>query len=158
MDFDPASSATVGRGNKEASRTVHAVQLGREKRRAFAETHGGGGSGLRPHCARTPSSNGVEAATGGGKPDRDFRCAVTQTACPRVGNLTEYGWVIPKGMPHVARLGRIRRSPPKPLPESARAILRVLIAILRALDEQIAVLDAEIDQRASEAVCKARAK
>ena len=34
------------------------------------------------------------------------------------------------------------------LPQGARAILSVLIATLRALDEQIAVLDAEIVRRA----------
>ena len=64
------------------------------------------------------------------------------------GHLTEYGWVIPKGVPHMARLIERIEDPAELLPEGARAILSVLIATLRALDEQIAVLDAEIVRRA----------
>jgi transposase len=64
------------------------------------------------------------------------------------GHLTEYGWVIPKGVPHVARLIERVEAPGELLPEGARAILSVLIATLRALDEQIARLDAEIVRRA----------
>ena len=64
------------------------------------------------------------------------------------GHLTEYGWVIPKGVPHVARLIERVEDPGELLPEGARAILSVLIATLRALDEQIAGFDAEIVRRA----------
>ena len=64
------------------------------------------------------------------------------------GHLTEYGWVIPKGVPHMARLIERIEDPAELLPEGARAIFGVLIATLRALDEQIAGLDAEIVRRA----------
>jgi transposase len=56
--------------------------------------------------------------------------------------------VIPKGVPHMARLIERIEDPAELLSEGARAILSVLIATLRALDEQIAVLDAEIVRRA----------
>jgi transposase len=55
------------------------------------------------------------------------------------GHLTEYGWVIPKGVPHVARLIERLEDPAELLPEGARAILCVLITTLRGLDEQIAL-------------------
>ena len=64
------------------------------------------------------------------------------------GHLTEYGWVVPQGVPHVARLIERIEDPAEPLPEMARASLRVLITTLRALDEQIAGLDAAIARRA----------
>ena len=64
------------------------------------------------------------------------------------GHLTEYGWVIPKGVPHVARLIERVEDPGGLPPEGARAILSELITTLRALDEQIAGLDAEIVRRA----------
>jgi transposase len=64
------------------------------------------------------------------------------------GHLAEYGWVVPQGVPHVIRLIERVEDPAEPLPEMARASLRVLIAILRAVDQQIAGLDAEIARRA----------
>jgi transposase len=66
------------------------------------------------------------------------------------GHLTEYGWIVPKGVPHVTRLIARIEDPDEPLPERARAIFRVLIATLKALDEQIAILDVEIAQRAKQ--------
>ena len=60
----------------------------------------------------------------------------------------EYGWTTPKGLAHVARLIRRVEDPADPLPQGARAILKVLVATLRSLDEQVAGLDREIGRRA----------
>ena len=72
----------------------------------------------------------------------------TQTINALRGHLAEYGWVVPKGVPHVARLIARIEDPAEPLPDGARPILQVLVATLRGLDQQIAVLDAEIALRA----------
>ncbi len=64
------------------------------------------------------------------------------------GHLGEYGWIAAKGAPHVARLIERVEDPGAALPDSARPILRVLVASLRGLDQQIAVLDTEIARRA----------
>ncbi|HEY2533264.1 MAG TPA: IS110 family transposase [Xanthobacteraceae bacterium] len=66
------------------------------------------------------------------------------------GHLTEYGWVVPKGATHVPALIEQIEDPNCQLPESARIILRVLIASLKSLDENIAVLDVEIGRRSKE--------
>ncbi len=71
----------------------------------------------------------------------------TQTINALRGHLTEYGWVIAKGVPHVARLIERIEDPDTALPPSARSVLRVLVATLRGLEEQIGVLDAEIVRR-----------
>jgi transposase len=60
----------------------------------------------------------------------------------------EFGWVIPTGLPHVARLIARIEDPSETLPDAARSILLMLVSTLRALDVQVAVLDAEIGQRA----------
>jgi transposase len=54
------------------------------------------------------------------------------------GHLTEYGWVIPKGVPHMARLIERIEDPAELLPEGARAILSVLIVRRRCCVEWIA--------------------
>ncbi len=59
----------------------------------------------------------------------------------------EYGWTTPKGLPHVARLIRRVEDPAETLPPEARAILKVLVATVRSLDEQVADLDREIARR-----------
>ncbi len=66
------------------------------------------------------------------------------------GHLTEYGWVVPKGTAHVATLIGQIEDPNCSLPESARAIFKVLVTSLTSLDESIAVLDSEISRRSKE--------
>jgi len=66
------------------------------------------------------------------------------------GHLTEYGWVVPKGTAHVATLIGQIEDPNCSLPESARAIFRVLVTSLTSLEESIAVLDSEISRRSKE--------
>jgi transposase len=66
------------------------------------------------------------------------------------GHLTEYGWVVAKGTAHVATLIDQIEDPNCHLPESARAIFKVLITTLKSLDENIAVLDVEINRRSKE--------
>lgn len=51
------------------------------------------------------------------------------------GHMTEFGMVVAQGPMHVARLIAIVGDPDSDLPESARVVLEVLIAELRALDE-----------------------
>jgi transposase len=63
------------------------------------------------------------------------------------GHLTEYGWVVPKGTAHVATLIGQIEDPNCSLPESARAIFKVLITSLTSLEESIVVLDREISRR-----------
>ena len=72
----------------------------------------------------------------------------TQTINALRGHLAEYGWVVPKGVPHVDRLIARVEDPAEALPPAARSILLVLVSTLRTLDQQIAVLDAEITSRA----------
>src|SRR6202012_2363451 len=57
------------------------------------------------------------------------------------GHLTEYGWVVAKGATHVPLLISRIEDPNRDLPESARATFKVLIATLKSLEENIAVLD-----------------
>jgi transposase len=64
------------------------------------------------------------------------------------GHLAEYGHVVPQGTAHVASLIALVEDPNSAVPESARAILRVLIGTLDALEKQLEALDAEISQRA----------
>lgn len=72
----------------------------------------------------------------------------TQTINALRGHLAEYGWIVPKGVPHVERLIARVEDPAEALPPAARTILLVLVSTLRTLDQQIAVLDAEIASRA----------
>jgi transposase len=66
------------------------------------------------------------------------------------GHLAEYGWIAPKGVCYIERLVRRIEDPAEDLPEAARTILKVLVQTLRALDEQVAVLDVEIARRAKQ--------
>jgi transposase len=66
------------------------------------------------------------------------------------GHLTEYGCIVPKGPAHVARLIAWIEDPASQLPESARAVFKVLIDSLKVVDTQIAGLDAEIARRSRE--------
>ena len=64
------------------------------------------------------------------------------------GHLAEFGLVVAKGPAHVSQLVQAVVNPDEPLPEIARPILQILIDTLHRLDEQIALLDREIVQRA----------
>jgi transposase len=66
------------------------------------------------------------------------------------GHLTEYGWVVAKGATHLPTLIDQIEGPNCQLPESARAIFKVLIATLKSLEENIAVLDVEISRRSKQ--------
>jgi transposase len=66
------------------------------------------------------------------------------------GHLTEYGWVVPKGTSHMATLIDQIEDPNCSLPKSACAVLSVLVTTLKSLEENIAVLDAEISRRSRE--------
>jgi transposase len=66
------------------------------------------------------------------------------------GHLAEYGWVAPKGLCYIERLIERIEDPAADLPNAARTILKVLVQTLRALDEQVAVLDVEIATRAKQ--------
>lgn len=66
------------------------------------------------------------------------------------GHLAEFGWIAPKGTAHVAMLIDQIEDPSCHLPESARAVLKVLVTTLEALEENIGLLDKEIGRRAKE--------
>jgi transposase len=66
------------------------------------------------------------------------------------GHLTEYGYVVAKGATHVPTLIDQIEDPNCQLPDGARVIFKVLIATLTSLEENIAVLDAEISRRSKE--------
>ena len=63
------------------------------------------------------------------------------------GHLAEYGYVVPQGITHAPSLVAHVEDPNTPLPESARAVLKVLISTFKALGEQLEMLDAEISRR-----------
>src|SRR6476469_8009947 len=63
------------------------------------------------------------------------------------GHLMEYGYVFPKGITHVETLIALVEDLQSSLPDSVRVILKLLIDTFTALEAQIAVLDAEINQR-----------
>ena len=64
------------------------------------------------------------------------------------GHLSEYGHVVPQGITHADTLIEHIESPSASLPESARTVLAVLVATFRALEAQVAELDAEVARRA----------
>ena len=66
------------------------------------------------------------------------------------GHLTEYGYVVSKGATHVPTLIEQIEDPNCTLPESARAVLKVLVATLTSLEQNIAALDVEINRRSKE--------
>jgi transposase len=63
------------------------------------------------------------------------------------GHLAEYGYVVPQGITHAPSLIAHVEDPSTSLPESARAVLKVLIRTFKALGEQLEMLDAEISRR-----------
>jgi len=68
------------------------------------------------------------------------------------GHLAEYGWVAPKGVAHLAMLADLLEGGEigDTLPEAARPMFAIMVEMLTALDERIAVLDKEIGRRARE--------
>src|SRR3954464_5822730 len=64
------------------------------------------------------------------------------------GHLSEYGCVFPQGITHADAVIAHVEDPDSSVPESARAVLNVLIGTFQALEAQIQALDAEITQRA----------
>src|SRR3954449_11709101 len=64
------------------------------------------------------------------------------------GHLSEYGYVFPQGITHADAVIAHVEDPDSSVPESARAVLKVLIGTFQALEAQIQALDAEITQRA----------
>ena len=74
----------------------------------------------------------------------------TQTINALRGLLTEYGWIAPKGLFHVARLMARIEDPSCDLPHSARSVFLMMIDIIREHDQRIRELDREIAKRARE--------
>jgi transposase len=72
----------------------------------------------------------------------------TQTINALRGHLAEFGLVAPSGTSHVPTLIAQLEAPGAHLPDAARAMLDALVATMRALDRQIAMLDREITRRA----------
>ncbi|WP_114947576.1 IS110 family transposase [Microvirga calopogonii] len=66
------------------------------------------------------------------------------------GHLAEFGLIVAKGPAHVPHLVQAVEDEAEPIPELARPILRMLVATLHRLDEQIAGLDREVARRAKE--------
>jgi len=64
------------------------------------------------------------------------------------GHLAEYGVVVRQGPVHVAMLIAHVQDPECDLPETARAILSILVETLQSLETKIKILDAEIARRA----------
>lgn len=62
-------------------------------------------------------------------------------------HLSEYGYVYPQGITHIPSLIAHVEDPNAGLPESARAILKILIETFTALEAQIKQLDREINRR-----------
>src|SRR3954451_10751076 len=65
------------------------------------------------------------------------------------GHLSEYGCVFPQGITHADAVIAHVEDPDSSVPESARAVLKVLIGPFQALEAQIQALEAEITQRAT---------
>ena len=64
------------------------------------------------------------------------------------GHLSEYGYVFPQGITQADTLISCVEDPDTLLPQSARAVLTVLVATYTALEAQVRALDAEIARRA----------
>ncbi len=74
----------------------------------------------------------------------------TQIVNASRGHVTEFGWVIPKGIGHVTRLLELVEDEGSPLPDAGQATLRTLITCFKDLDQQIEHLDQGIARRAKE--------
>jgi transposase len=66
------------------------------------------------------------------------------------GQLAEYGWIVAQGPSHVTRLIAVVDDPTSGLPQAARAVFAIMVETLKALDERVWQLDAEIARRAKE--------
>ena len=66
------------------------------------------------------------------------------------GHLAEFGVIAARGPFHISQLVRAIEDPSSDLPQAARAILAVLVEVIRSFDERIAVLDREIAKHAKE--------
>lgn len=64
------------------------------------------------------------------------------------GHLAEFGFVVRKGAAHCAKLMQVVEDPDADLPAEARPVLAIIVESLRALQDKIAKLDAEIVARA----------
>lgn len=64
------------------------------------------------------------------------------------GLVAEHGWVVPKGLFHARLLMAKIEDPSCLLPQGARDAFLAMIASIKALDEQVRVLDREITTRA----------
>jgi transposase len=63
------------------------------------------------------------------------------------GHMAEYGHIVPQGPAHVEKLIAQIEDPEFVLPDSARAVLKLLIAVLTTLNEHLRDLDVEIRRR-----------
>jgi transposase len=66
------------------------------------------------------------------------------------GLLAEHGWVAPKGLFHANAMMAKIEDPSCPLPHTAREVFLMMIASIKALDDQVRELDREIARRARE--------
>jgi transposase len=66
------------------------------------------------------------------------------------GLLAEHGWVAPKGLFHASAMMARIEDPSCDLPHTAREVFLMMIASIKALDEQVRKLDREITLRARE--------
>ena len=74
----------------------------------------------------------------------------TQLANALRSHMAELGWIAPKGLAHMARLSALVDDEASGLPEPARPVLRMMLAMMDDLDGRIAELDREIARRARE--------
>jgi transposase len=72
------------------------------------------------------------------------------------GQLTEHGLVVGKGPAHLPRLLALAKAESDSLPETAHAMIGILVDMVGLLDERIARLDQEIRRRAREEDVPAR--
>lgn len=64
------------------------------------------------------------------------------------GHLAEFGFVVRQGAGHTAKLIQVVEDPSSDLPAEARPVLTIIVESLRALQDKVAQLDAEIAARA----------
>ena len=74
----------------------------------------------------------------------------TQTINALRSHMAEYGFVVPQGPAHVAKLAAYLEDPASGLPEEVRSILLVLVHTIADLEAKISLLDKEIARRARE--------
>ena len=71
------------------------------------------------------------------------------------GHLTEFGYIVRKGPPHVDRLVDLVRDSETELPDEARSVLALVIESLQSIQAKIAVLDRQLTARVkADAVAK----